>query len=105
MRIVSLWPSISDTLSRLGLEESIIGVTPYCLKYLRSKHRVIGSSLDIKSIETVIPTLFNTVNLTKFLSFVSHSFRSTPRVFPVLTHEYLKRDIAVYNTESISLQL
>lgn len=49
MRIVSLWPSISDTISKLGLEDSIIGVTPYCLKYLKLKHRVVGSCLEVDS--------------------------------------------------------
>ena len=37
MRIVSLSPSITDVLVSLGLEDELVGVTPFCLPWLRSR--------------------------------------------------------------------
>ena len=36
MRIVSLSPSVTETLVELGLEDEIVGVTPWCKMYLRN---------------------------------------------------------------------
>jgi len=37
VKIVSLSPSITDTLTTLGLEDHIVGVTPFCLQWLKDK--------------------------------------------------------------------
>jgi iron complex transport system substrate-binding protein len=41
MRIVSLSPSVTETLVLLGLEDEIVGVTPWCLPYLKNPHNKV----------------------------------------------------------------
>lgn len=43
MRIVSLSPAITETLSELGLEDEIVGTTPYCLLFLKERKEIAGS--------------------------------------------------------------
>ncbi|MEM3966346.1 MAG: helical backbone metal receptor [Ignisphaera sp.] len=48
MRIVSLSPATTETLSILGLEDSIVGVTPWCRMYLKDRDKTIaGTYLNI----------------------------------------------------------
>jgi len=48
LRIVSLSPAVSETLSLLGLEDNIVGVTPWCKMYLKRKEiPIVGTYLDI----------------------------------------------------------
>jgi ABC-type hemin transport system substrate-binding protein len=35
MRIISLSPSVTETLVLLGLEDEIVGITPWCRMYLK----------------------------------------------------------------------
>jgi len=44
MRIVSLSPAISETLSLLGAEDEIVGVTPWCRMYLRKKDIAVAGT-------------------------------------------------------------
>jgi len=45
MRIVSLSPSVTETLVLLGLEDEIVGVTPWCLPYLKNpRNKVIAGT-------------------------------------------------------------
>lgn len=52
MRIVSLLPSVTDVLVSLGLEDGVVGVTPFCLPWLKRKGLgdvvLAGDYLNIK---------------------------------------------------------
>lgn len=48
MKIVSLSPSATETLVMLGLEDEIVGVTPWCKMYLDNPNKeVVGTYLNI----------------------------------------------------------
>lgn len=49
MRIVTLSPSVTETLTLLGLEDEIVGVSPWCRVYLSKAwgKEVVGTYLDI----------------------------------------------------------
>jgi len=48
MKIVSLSPAVTETLSLLGLEDETIGITPWCKMYLRNSNKdIVGSYLAI----------------------------------------------------------
>jgi iron complex transport system substrate-binding protein len=61
MRIVSLVPSITEALCMLGLSQSIVGITDYCLhpaEVVRSKKRVGGTkNPSIREIRDLRPDL------------------------------------------------
>lgn len=50
IRIVSLSPAATETLSLLGLEDEIVGITPWCSMYLNnpSGKEIAGTYLDIR---------------------------------------------------------
>ena len=49
MRIVSLSPSVTETLVLLGLEDEIVGITPWCRMYLErpENKKIAGTYLNI----------------------------------------------------------
>ncbi|MCI4456958.1 MAG: ABC transporter substrate-binding protein [Desulfurococcaceae archaeon] len=49
MRIISLSPSVTETLVLLGLEDVIVGITPWCRMYLKDPDNkiIVGSYLTI----------------------------------------------------------
>jgi len=49
MRIISLSPSVTETLVLLGLEDEIVGITPWCRMYLKDPDNkiIVGSYLTI----------------------------------------------------------
>ncbi|MEM0372039.1 MAG: ABC transporter substrate-binding protein [Ignisphaera sp.] len=48
MKIVSLSPAVSETLSILGLEDNIVGITPWCRMYLKDENKpIVGTYLDV----------------------------------------------------------
>jgi len=49
MKIVSLSPSVTDTLVHLGLEDEIAGVTPWCLLYLSKPKPIAGTYLSVNT--------------------------------------------------------
>jgi len=49
MKIVSLSPSVTDTLVHLGLEDEIVGVTPWCLPYLSKPKPIAGTYLSVNT--------------------------------------------------------
>ena len=60
-RIVSLVPSTTETLCRLGLADALVGVTVYCVEpsdVVRTKHRVGGEkNPDLDAIRALEPDL------------------------------------------------
>ncbi len=59
MRIVSLSPAVTEILVRLGLEDEVAGVTPYCSTWLRSRKEVVGTyiSIDISKLRKLNPDI------------------------------------------------
>jgi iron complex transport system substrate-binding protein len=60
MRIVSLSPAVTETLVLLGLEDEIVGITPWCKMYLTNVNKeVVGSYLSISfdKLEKVKPDI------------------------------------------------
>jgi len=49
MKIVSLSTSVTDTLVHLGLEDEVVGVTPWCLPYLSEPKPIAGTYLSINT--------------------------------------------------------
>jgi len=49
MKIVSLSSSVTDTLVHLGLEDEIVGVTPWCLPYLSKPKPIAGTYLSVNT--------------------------------------------------------
>ena len=60
-RIVSLIPSITETLCHLGLADALVGITAYCLEpraLVRGKTRIGGEKdPDLAAIRTLQPDL------------------------------------------------
>ncbi len=57
MRIVSLSPSATETLSLLGLEDEIVGITPWCTMYLKKQAEKIFAGTYIAVDTTTIKKL------------------------------------------------
>ena len=60
-RIVSLIPSTTETLCRLGLADALVGVTVYCVEpreVVRTKRRIGGEkNPDLEAIRALAPDL------------------------------------------------
>ena len=61
MKVISLVPSITETLHALGLDEEVVGITKFCVhpkQWFESKIRIGGTkNLDIQKIRDLHPTL------------------------------------------------